>query len=56
MLRIAAEETYSSLEICGPAFIQPEGFPGPSRDEISTPAMGEFVSYDVDVFSVLNKV
>ena len=42
----------SALEICRPAFVQPEVLPAGVRHEVTGPGMGELVGDYVDILSV----
>lgn len=50
------QNTYPSLQVGGPALVQPEVLPRSIGHEISTPAVGQFVSNDVDILSILVRV
>jgi hypothetical protein len=46
--------TYPSLKIHSPALVQPEMLPGAIGHQVTTPAVGELVRDDIDVFTVLS--
>ena len=46
--------TNTSFKISGPAFVEPEVFPGSVGDEIATPAMRKLVGNYIDVLTILN--
>lgn len=52
---IEAMVTYSSLEVNGPALIQPEMLPGAVGYQVAAPAVGQLVGDDIDVLAILNQ-
>ena len=42
----------AAFEVDGPAFVEPEVFPGGVADEVAGPAVGEFVGNNVDILTV----
>jgi hypothetical protein len=43
-----------SLEVHGPAFVQPEMLPRAVGDQIATPAVSQLMRNDIDVLAILN--